>query len=79
MVQTPDQPEIRHKKWRHKTLNYEVKVLAVYNNGHPNYRTVKVDRSKHALKPRTWSAVRFVVEFEPIGRPQRRKTLLQSL
>lgn len=81
MVSTQDPPEIRHNRWRHKKRGYTVKVLGVYNHGrHPPYhRTVLVDRMATTKKPRSWSAHRFVAEFEPIGRPPKKKTLWDFL
>lgn len=68
-------PEIRHKRWRHKALGYEVTVLAVLNYGSASdmRSTVTVDRTQFSQQKRTWDARRFVSEFQPIGRPQKVK------
>lgn len=76
-----DPPEIQHKRWRHRKKGYEVEVLAVHNhNAPPFHRTVVVDRTQYTKKERTWNAVLFVKEFEPLGRPRRKpKTLWDQL
>jgi len=65
-----DPPNIEHRRWRHKKLGYEVKVLGVFNYGNqpPYRRTVLVDRTQFTKKEKTWAATRFTVEFEPLGR-----------
>lgn len=70
------EPLIRHKRWRHKTRDYEVQVLDTRNAGCP---TVTVDRTQYTRTQRTWNVEKFLLEFEPIGRPVRLKTLWERL
>ena len=73
-------PEIRHARWRHKTLNYEVQVLDTRNYGCPvTHRTVTVNRTQFGQKARIWTAQRFVAEFEPIGKPLEARELWDYL
>lgn len=73
-------PEIRHTRWRHKTLGYEVQVLDTRNYGYPvNHRTVTVDRTQFGHKQRVWTVRRFVAEFDPIGKPPKTRDLWDYL
>jgi hypothetical protein len=73
---TDEPPQIRHKCWRHKTRGYEVEVLDTRNAGCP---TVTVDRTQFAKVRRTWHLEKFLLEFEPLGRPFRQRTLWELL
>jgi hypothetical protein len=69
-------PLIRHKRWRHKTRGYEVNVLDTRTAGCP---TVTVDRTQYTQAQRTWNIEKFLLEFEPLGKPIRLKTLWDLL
>lgn len=66
MTSMMEVPSIRYKRWRHKRLGYLVTVLDTRNDGCP---TVTVDRTQFATVKRTWNTEKFLIEFEPIGRP----------
>lgn len=59
-------PQIRHKRWRHKALRYVVEVLDTRYTGCP---TVTVDRTQFATVRRTWNLEKFLLDFEPVGKP----------
>lgn len=69
-------PEIRHKRWRHKKHGYVVHVLGTRNEG---CATVTVDRTAFATVKRTWNLEKFLLEFEPLGRPVRARSLWELL
>jgi hypothetical protein len=71
-----DPPRIRHKRWRHKKRGYVVQVLDTRNEGCP---TVTVDRTALATIKRTWTLEKFLLEFEPIGRPFVARSLWELL
>lgn len=73
-------PEIKHARWRHRTLGYEVQVVDTRNYGCPVvHRTVTVDRTQYGHRERTWTARRFVAEFEPLGTPPKPRDLWDYL
>ena len=73
-------PEISHKRWRHKKEGYVVQVLSIHNYGAPvSLRTVTVDRTRTAKKPRTWNALVFIKTFDPVGRASKPKTIWEHL
>lgn len=76
MGNVKETPEIRHKRWRHKVRRYEVKVLDTRNVGCP---TVTVNRTQYAEVKRVWTIEAFLLEFEPLGRPFRQRTLWDML
>jgi hypothetical protein len=74
--------EITYRRWTHKDQGYVVVVTDVMNfvGRHGHYATVKVQGSK--LNPKkvvTWSAERFLKEFEPKGRRMRLRTALDQV
>lgn len=67
---------IRHKRWRHRKRGYVVRVLDTRNEGCP---TVTVDRTAFATVKRTWNLEKFLLEFEPVGRPFALRSLWELL
>lgn len=73
---TDEAPQIRHKRWRHKTRGYEVEVLDTRYAGCP---TVTVDRTQFSRLERVWNLEKFLLEFDPLGRPYPRRSLWDLL
>jgi len=71
-----EEPRIRHRRWRHRTLDYVVEVMDTRCTGCP---TVTVDRTQFANVKRTWNLEKFLQEFEPIGKPLRVRSLWEML
>jgi hypothetical protein len=71
-----DVPRIRFKRWRNKKLGYIVNVLDTRNDGCP---TVTVDRTQFAAVKRTWHTEKFLIDFEPVGRPFVTRSLWELL
>lgn len=69
-------PKIRHKRWRHKTLLYVVEVVGTRYTGCP---TVTVDRTQFTRVKRTWNLEKFLLDFEPIGRPMAVRSVWELL
>ena len=69
-------PRIRHARWRHKKLGYTVEVLDTRRTGCP---TVTVDRTQFTQVKRTWNLEKFLLEFEPLGRPFTLRSLWDRL
>lgn len=69
-------PTIRHKRWRHKTLRYVVEVLGTRNTGCP---TVTVNRTQFTHVKRTWNVEKFLLDFEPVGRPMAQRSIWELL
>lgn len=74
--------EISYRRWTHKQQGYIVVVLEVMNfvGSHGHYATVKVEGSRLLPKKTvTWSAERFLKEFEPKGRRMRVRTAMDQV
>lgn len=72
----PELSKIRHKRWRHKALGYVVEVLDTRHTGCP---TVTVDRTQFAQVKRTWNLEKFLLDFEPVGKPMVARSLWELL
>lgn len=74
--------EIAYRRWTHKRHIYVVVVIEVLNfvGKHGHYATVKVQGSRlNPKKEMSWSAERFLEEFEPKGRKIRAKTAIDHV
>ncbi len=74
--------EISYRRWTHRQQGYVVVVIEVLNfvGKHGHYATVKVQGSRlNPKKSVSWSAERFLAEFEPKGRKIRAKSAIDHV
>lgn len=77
----PKEPvEIRYKRWRSKSRGYVVEVTSTHNySGQHGMHTVVLVVEKGSDDTEKWPAMKFLAEFEPLGRPIQRKSVWQRL